>query len=115
MTRRWVAVVETEPYLRKAEQLLSEDERAAVVEMLARDPNCGDVMRGTGGVRKVRFALAGRGKSGGARVVYFLRNEDMPVFLLTVFAKNEKGNLSEAERNAMAKVAEGIARQYGGR
>ena len=78
-------------------------------------PDCGDVMRGTGGVRKVRFAVAGRGKSGGARVVYFFRNEDMPVFLLTVFAKNEKGNLSEAERNAMAKVAESIARRYGGR
>lgn len=62
-------------------------------------------MAGTGGYRKVRFARAGMGKRGGARVVYLYGGEDMPIFLVTVFAKSEKGNLSKAERNALAKMA----------
>src|SRR5262245_44930631 len=60
------------------------------------------LMEGTGGVRKVRFVVGGRGKSGGVRVVYYFHNEAMPVYLLTVFAKNEKANLS-AERACAAR------------
>ena len=68
-------------------------------------------MAGTGGVRKVRVALGGRGKSGGARVIYYFHSERLPVFALTVFAKNEKANLSPAERNAMAAVVRAIKQQ----
>jgi hypothetical protein len=57
---------------------------------VAADPECGDVIRGTGGFRKVRVARKGMGKSGGARVVYIWRNERFPVFLITVFPKNEE-------------------------
>ncbi len=64
-----------------------------------------DVMAGTGGFRKVRFARQGRGKSAGARVIYIYRNDKFPVFLITVFAKNRKANLTKAERNALAKRA----------
>jgi hypothetical protein len=74
--------------------------------MLAENPVCGVVMKGTGGVRKVRFAVAGRGKSGGVRIVYAFRNEAHPVYLLTVFAKNEKDNLTAAERRTLRKVVE---------
>jgi hypothetical protein len=58
----------------------------------------------TGGVRKLRWALSGRGKRGGARVIYYFYNEQLPVFLLAAYGKNEKANLSKAERNAMAKL-----------
>ena len=103
-TRRpWVSVVETTAYLAKAAKVLSENEQRLVSNMVGADPTVGEVMVGTGGVRKVRFALEGRGKSGGARIVYFFHNETMPVFLLTVFAKKEKDNLSAAERNALKK------------
>ena len=90
---------------------MSEEQRAQVVALLARDPECGDVMQGTGGVRKVRVALAGRGKSGGARVIYYFHSDRLPVLALTVFAKNESANLTQAQRNAMAAVVKAIKQQ----
>ncbi len=107
-------VVETPTYLAMANKLFSEEERADIVALVAADPECGDVIRGTGGFRKVRVARKGMGKSGGARVVYIWRNERFPVFLITVFPKNEKENLSMAERNALKKRADSIFETYGG-
>jgi len=99
----WITVVETAAYLSDATKLLSDEERRAVGNMIAQDPECGVIMKETGGVRKVRLALDGRGKSGGARVVYFFHNVAMPVYLLAIFAKNEKDNLSAAEKAALRK------------
>jgi putative transcriptional regulator len=64
------SVVETVPYLADVERLFNADEQAAIVDMIAADPQCGVVIPGTGGVRKVRIAASGRGKRGGARVIY---------------------------------------------
>ena len=97
-------VVETDQYLSKAEKLLSESEREEVVLLVADIPDCGEVMVGTGGVRKVRFARQSQGKRGGYRVIYFFHDADMPIYLLTVFAKNQKANLSKAERNQLRKL-----------
>jgi len=80
---------------------------------VAADPECGDVIRGTGGFRKVRVARKGMGKSGGARIVYIWRNERFPVSLIAVFPKNEKENLSIAERNTLRKRADSIFETYG--
>ena len=104
-------VVETTEFLARSSKLMSDEQRAQVVEMLARDPECGEIITGTGGVRKVRIGLEGRGKSGGARVIYYFHGDRLPVFALTVFAKNEKANLSPAERNAMAAVVRAIKQQ----
>jgi len=98
------AVAETTVFAAKAAALLTDAERTSVIEMLARNPECGAVIPGTGGVRKVRIALEGRGKSGGARVVYYFQNDRWPVIVLTIYPKNEKANLSAAERNALAKM-----------
>jgi hypothetical protein len=106
-------VVETPTYLAIANKLFSEEERADIVAMLAADPECGDLIRGTGGFRKVRVARKGMGKSGGARVVYIWRNQRFPVFLITVFAKNQKENLLMAERNTLRKRANSIFETYG--
>jgi hypothetical protein len=92
---------------------LAREERADIVALVAADPECGDLIRGTGGFRKVRVPRKGMGKSGGARVVYIWRNERFPVFLITVFPKNEKENLSMAERNALKKRVDGIFETYG--
>jgi len=68
---------------------------------------------GGGGIRKVRFAIAGRGKSGGVRIIYYFHNERVPVFLLAVFAKNERANLTRAETNLLGNAAKLLARRYG--
>jgi hypothetical protein len=105
-------VVETPTYLAVAEDLFSESERDEIVEMVAKDPECGEVMTGTGGFRKVRVAREGMGKSGGARVVYVYKNDRYPAFLMTVFPKNKKANLTKAERNALKKRADSIFTNY---
>jgi hypothetical protein len=104
--------VETPSYLADAERLFSPDERAAVVDRLAADPGCGVVIPGSGGIRKVRFGFGGRGKSGGARIIYLFSGENLPVFVLAVFAKNEKANLSATERNVLTKMVADMIESY---
>jgi len=81
---------------------MSEEERIAVVDLIAADPEAGEIMPGCGGARKLRVAKPGKGKSGGYRVISYFAGDDVPVFLLTVFGKNEKTNLTKAERNVLA-------------
>jgi hypothetical protein len=104
--------VETPSYIRAAEAVFSDAEREAIVAMVAADPECGEVIQGTGGFRKVRVGRSGMGKRGGARVIYILRNEAFPVFLITVYPKNKKDNLTKEERNALAKRANEIFTKY---
>jgi hypothetical protein len=66
-------------------------------------------MQGTGGVRKMRWRRAGRGKSGGVRVIYYFHSERIPLYLLTVFAKNAQANLTRSERNELAGIVAGLA------
>ena len=105
-------VVETPSYLADADRLFSSTERAAIVDRLASDPTCGVVVPGGGGSRKVRFGFGGRGKSGGARVIYLFSGAGLPVFVLAAFAKNEKANLSQAERNALCKLVTEMVESY---
>ena len=95
-------VAETPEYIRLAEKLLTAEERQDVLTYLAAHPKAGDLMQGTGGVRKLRWGRGGRGKSGGVRVIYYVHSDAMPLYLLTLFAKNERANLSKAERNELA-------------
>lgn len=97
-----ITVAELPEYIRRAAQLLSETERRDVVDYLAAHPKAGDLMAGTGGIRKLRWGRGGRGKSGGVRVIYYVHSERMPLYLITVFAKNEQANLSKAECNELA-------------
>jgi mRNA-degrading endonuclease RelE of RelBE toxin-antitoxin system len=105
-------VVETPSYLADAERLFSPDERKAIVDRLAADPVCGVIVPGSGGVRKVRFGFGGRGKSGGARIIYLFGGEDLPVFVLAAFAKNEKADLSMSERNALGRMVGDMIESY---
>ena len=63
-------------------------------------------MKGTGGIRKLRWNRGSRGKSGGVRVIYYYHDERIPLYLLTVFGKNERANLSKAERNDLARLVD---------
>ena len=98
-------VIETPAYLRAAADAgMTEQERQLAVLTLAEKPTAGDIMKGTGGCRKVRIAKEDAGKSGGYRVITYFGGADIPVFLLTVFAKGQRANLSKAERNALGKL-----------
>jgi hypothetical protein len=101
-----LTVAEVPEYIRRSEKLLSDGERCDVVNYLAAHPKAGDLMEGTGGVRKLRWGRGGQGKSGGVRVIYYFHSEAMPLYLLTLFAKNERANLSKAERNDLAGLVE---------
>lgn len=105
-----LTVAELPEYLRTADKLLSATERRAIVDHLAAQPAAGDLIEGTGGVRKLRWARDGRGKSGGVRVIYYFHSGAMPLYLLTMFAKNERTNLSKAERNELAKLVKVLVR-----
>lgn len=97
-----LTVAELPEYMRTAGKLLADVDRRAIVDYLAAHPAVGDLIEGTGGVRKLRWARGGRGKSGGVRVIYYFHSDAMPLYLLTMFAKNERANLSKAERNELA-------------
>ena len=79
---------------------------------ISAEPTKGDLMAETGGARKIRFAGRGKGKSGGYRVVTYFGGSDIPVFLLGLFSKGEKDNLSKAERNELRKELAGLAADY---
>jgi hypothetical protein len=85
---------------------------AAIIQIIASDPKVGDVMVGTGGARKLRFAAGGKGKRGGVRTVHYFGGDDVPVFMLAVIKKGDRDNLSKAECNALRRELQGIADAY---
>jgi hypothetical protein len=99
-----MTVVETPGFLRDSAAALTEQERSELVSYLAANPEAGDIMPETGGARKVRWRAKGRGKRGGARAIYYYHDQSLPLFLLNVFTKNEKANLTKAERNEMKEL-----------
>lgn len=101
-----ITIAEVPEYIRQAEKLLSAEERQDIVSYLAAHPKAGDLIEGTGGIRKLRWGRGGRGKSGGVRVIYYHHSEVMPLYLLALFAKNEQANLSKADRNGLAKLVD---------
>ncbi len=112
MRRPLHTVVETPEFLRRAKGLLTNVERAALIDHLAANPAAGDTMPFSGGARKVRWAERGRGKRGGVRVIIFYGGPPVPVFLLTVFGKGERANLTRAERNALREMLGELATEY---
>lgn len=107
-----IAVAETPLFVRQAEKVWSDEEREAFVVFIAANPEAGDVIPDTGGVRKVRWARAGSGKRGGTRVVYFYHNADRPLYLLLVYAKGRQENLSPDEKRDVRKLA-GVLKNKG--
>lgn len=92
--------------------MLDEEERSGLIVLLGMNPEAGDVIPETGGVRKLRWAVQGKGKRSGVRVIYYFHNELFPVFPLTVYAKNQKANLTKAERREFKKLVPVLVRTY---
>jgi mRNA-degrading endonuclease RelE of RelBE toxin-antitoxin system len=99
-------ICEIPSYQNDAKTLFTESEHNGLIDYLSMFPRSGDLIVGTGGVRKLRWARGGRGKSAGARVVYYFHDSRIPLYLLAVFGKNDKVNLSKDERNELAKLVD---------
>jgi hypothetical protein len=110
-----MTVVETGEFLKRVKPLMSDEERAELVAFVGANPDAGEIMPDTGGVRKIRWALEGRGKRGGARVVYYYHSERLPVFLLSAYAKNQKANLTQSEKNSMKRLIHALLAGYRGK
>jgi hypothetical protein len=106
-----MAVVETEEFLNRSKAILTETERSLLVAHLGTNPEAGQLVPGTGGVRKIRWATPGQGKRGGARVIYYY-NQSMPLFALDIYAKNEKPNLSEADKRSLKRLLPILVSRY---
>jgi hypothetical protein len=107
-----MTVVETEVFRRRAAALLPPAEIEALIDFIAANPEAG-VGLGSG-VRKVRWAISGRGKSGGVRVIHFFADREMPVIMIDIFAKNEKVSYSPAELAAVRALAKSLRREFDG-
>lgn len=105
-----MTVIESHAFLVSAERIMSEQARSDLVMFVAANPEAGDIIPETGGVRKLRWALEGRGKRGGARAIYYFHSGELPVVMLNIFPKNVKPNLSQAERNALRKLMPELVR-----
>jgi mRNA-degrading endonuclease RelE of RelBE toxin-antitoxin system len=85
--------VESRLFTSLVNKYLSDDEYAALQQAIADNPEAGEMIRGSGGVRKLRWGVSGRGKRGGIRVVYYLRSRQGEVWMLTLYAKNEADSI----------------------
>ena len=114
MVTQWVTlsivhtVLETPIFTRRADALLSSEDRADLIATLAADPKAGMIMSGLGGIRKIRFAPVGMGKSGAFRVIYYLLDDDTPVLALLLYGKNEQVNPTPEQKKVMLRLVEAL-------
>jgi hypothetical protein len=104
----FLTVIETSSFTRSATKLLTTEEQAELVLLLASNPQRGDEIPGTGGVRKLRFGAKGKGKSGGVRVIYYYYDFENPLFAILLYGKNEQGDLTPKQKKDISDFAAGI-------
>lgn len=107
-----ITVAETLTFQRKAARLLSATERSELIAYLSVRPSAGILIRGTGGIRKLRWARGSRGKSGGVRVVYYFHSVETPLYLLSLFGKNEQSNLSMEEKVVLSGLVRKLVQHW---
>ena len=111
----YITIVELSEFTSFAKKHLSNDEKQEIISHLANNPDSGDLIRGTGGLRKFRWSRNNKGKSGGYRIIHYYHDDNIPVFLITGFAKNEMENISMEARNEYKKLLPLIIESYKGR
>lgn len=107
-------VVETPEFIKQAKDCMDDKTRESFIDFIAKNPLEGDLIQGTGGARKIRWQVEEhKGKRGGARVIYYFHDQDMPIFLFTAYKKNQKEDLTASEKIALRKIIKLIASAYG--
>jgi len=101
-----VLFIEIASFTADLKKLLSDDEYRAFQQHLADNPVAGDVIQGTGGLRKIRWAQSGRGKSGGVRVIYHWVPSSQHIRLLMIYPKSMKADLSKTDKAVLKKIVE---------
>lgn len=113
---RPITVSESADFIRRADKIWSNDEREEFVDHISVNPLAGDLIEGTGGVRKIRWGAPGRGKRGGVRVIYYFHDETLPLYLITMFAKNVKVDLGANDKKYLHEFVQAVkAMKKGGR
>ena len=112
MRTRPVTLAETAVFMRQADALWTEDERREFVDFIARNPEAGDLIPASGGVRKVRWGRQGSGKRGGVRVIYFYHDPAMPLYLLMIYAKARRDDLSPDTRRTVQVLVTRLKEAY---
>ena len=106
-----LTVVELPTFLRSAAKVWAEDEKDEFIDYIAGNPEAGAIIPGTGGIRKVRWSRQGSGRRGGVRVIYFYYDMETPLFLTTLYAKAERGDLSPDEKQLFSQYVAELKRQ----
>lgn len=112
MLKKPLTIVETELFLKQSASVWTEDERAEFVDYIARNPDVGDIIPDTGGVRKVRWGRQGSGKRGGVRVIYFYLHANAPLYLLLIYAKAHQSNLTPEAVHVIQGLSERLKRAH---
>jgi hypothetical protein len=101
-----MVIIETPIFTKLITGLMSDDEYKDLQEALVTRPEMGSLIKNSGGLRKARWSLEGRGKSGGVRVIYYWMSADEQLYMLLVYPKNEQENLTDAQVSALRKIVE---------
>lgn len=107
-----ITVIETPEFISRAKKLLDANEKDSLISYLSDYPEAGNIIQGTGGARKVRWYKGKHGKRGGNRVIYFYHNNQVPLFLLSVFSKNQRVDLRENEKAELKKILSQLVDTY---
>ena len=114
MSIAYQTVIETPEFVLQAKKCLSDVSKDEFISHIARNPTDGDLIRGTGGARKIRWASEHKGKSGGIRVIYYYHNKKIPIFLFTAYAKSKTENITTLECQKLKEIIKNLVKAYGG-
>jgi mRNA-degrading endonuclease RelE of RelBE toxin-antitoxin system len=114
MSSTLITIAETHSFQKEAQKILGENELDKLKDFLSKNPKSGDIIPGLRGIRKIRWQVNQKGKSGGSRIIYFFYNTNIPVFLLDIYTKSSKSDLSSKEKKIMNNMVDELIESYGG-
>ena len=107
-----ITIVELRLVQKDLNDALSEDEAARLIDWIAMNPTTGDIVQGTNGVRKMRWRCGSKGKRGGLRIIYYFRDLNMPIYLLAIYKKGEKLDLSDREKKMIRQLVDELVDEH---
>jgi mRNA-degrading endonuclease RelE of RelBE toxin-antitoxin system len=113
VTSTLITIVETHSFQKESQKILGESEIDKLKNFLSLNPQSGDIIPGLRGIRKIRWQVNQKGKSSGARIIFFFYNTNMPVFLLDIYRKSEKNDISFKEKKMLNNMIDELIDSYG--